>query len=269
MSPPSASNPPDESEEPIEVRSYFVRQRNALVVRATFSPLYLDYYLHLMQHQIRHEVRLDQWLKDALAALTLHLASRPRNEATAWTMNLASPALNLFVTGSNRNQTVTGRIFTENVRETERHLFFSQTTSEGLPVRQSTIEFEDLDMFSAVESYYRQSEQRPARYFHHGEEDIVMVTAQPDCDMPWFLTLDDEMIRSLDEEEELSLLERRYFRFHCGCDVEKIYPVIASLSLPTQEELFAGSDIAVADCPRCGAHYAIDRGRLQFYHPNR
>ena len=29
----------------------------------------------------------------------------------------------------------------------------------------------------------------------------VMITAQPDCDMPWFLTLDDEIVRHLDETE--------------------------------------------------------------------
>lgn len=269
LPPQSSSSPPNDTEELVEVRSYFVRQRNALAVRATFSPLYVDYYLHLMEHYIRHEAAWDQLLKDALGALTLHLASRPRNEATAWTMNLALPSLNLFVTGSNRNQSVTGRIFTQNVRETDRHLFFSQTTSEGLPTRQSTVEFEDLDMFSAVESYYRQSEQRPARYFHHGDEDMVMLTAQPDCDMPWFLSLDDDSIRRLDQTEEMSLLERRFFRFHCGCDAEKIYRVIASLSKPAQDEVFADSDIAVADCPRCGAHYEIDRNRLKLHHPNR
>ncbi len=254
--------------EPIEIRCYFVRQRNALAVRGQFETLYRDYYLHLMQHQIRHQPEWDQWLKDGLAALVLHLASRPRNEATAWTLNLASPALNLFFTGSNRNENVTGRIFSENVRPTERHLFFSQTTADGLPTRQSTVEFEDLDLFFAVEAYYRQSEQRPARIFRHDEEDFVMVTAQPDCDMPWFLTLDDELIRGLDETEELSLLERRFFRFDCGCDLDRIYAVISSLSEPAVEELFDGDDTAVADCPRCGAHYRIDRkGLREFRRP--
>ena len=36
----------------IEVRCYFVRDRNALAVRANFAPAYLDHYLHLMQHEI-------------------------------------------------------------------------------------------------------------------------------------------------------------------------------------------------------------------------
>ena len=260
------NEPAKESENaPIEVRCYFVRERNALAVQAEFSPLYVDYYLHLMQHQLRYDPEADLMLKDALAALALHLASRPRNEATAWTVNLAEPALNLFVTGSNRNQNVTGRVFTEHVKKTDTHLFFSQITTEGQPARQSTVEFEELNLFRAVETYYQQSEQRPARYFERGEEDYVMVTAQPDCDMPWFLTLDDDKIRSLDEDEELSLLERRFFRFDCGCDVARIYPIIASLPADSREELFADGDGAVANCPRCGAHYRITREGLETF----
>lgn len=260
------NEPTKESEnEPIEVRCYFVRERNALAVQASFSPLYVDYYLHLMQHQLRYEPDADLMLKDGLAALALHLASRPRNEATAWTLNLPDPPLNLFITGSNRNQNVTGRVFTENVKETDNPLFFSQITTEGEAARQSTVEFEGTNLFRAVETYYQQSEQRPARYFQRGEEDYVMVTAQPDCDMPWFLTLDDEKIRLLDQEEELSLLERRFFRFDCGCDVARIIPVIASLPAGSREEIFQETGRAVVNCPRCGAHYEITRKDLETF----
>lgn len=258
---PKDPEPPCENEL-IEIRCYFVRGRNALAVRGDFGPLYRDYYLHLMQHGIRLEPGWDALLKEALAALALHLASRPRNESTAWTANLADPALNLFVTGSNRLQNVTGRVFSEHVRKTDRHLFFSQSTADGQPLRQSTVAFEEVDFFAAVETYYRQSEQRPARYFRHGPEDFVMVTAQPDCDLPWLLTLDDGMIRRLDRDEELSLLECRRFRFDCGCHLGRIYPIIASLSPETQEEVFHGETHATASCPRCGARYDITREGL-------
>ena len=252
-------NDPEKSSEnePIEIRCYFVRGRNALAVRGEFGSLYTDFFLHLMQHGIRGDEVATDLLKDAIAAMTLHLASRPRNETTAWTVNLSDPVLNLFVTGSNVHQNVTGRVFSENVRKTERNLFFSQTTADRHPTRQSTIEFEDTDLFQAVETFYRQSEQRPARYFKHGPEDFVMVTAQPDCDMPWFLTLDDNLIQTLDQDEELSLLERRYFRFDCGCHLGRIYPIIASLSPSTREEVFDGASQATASCPRCGAKYQI------------
>ncbi len=34
-----------------EIRCYFVRKRNCLLVRGRFSGMYMDYYLHLMQHE--------------------------------------------------------------------------------------------------------------------------------------------------------------------------------------------------------------------------
>ena len=71
----------------IEVRSYFVRDRNALATRADIGPLYVDHYLHLMQHRMRLPPGIDKLLKDALGALTLHLASRPWEEDAAWTVN--------------------------------------------------------------------------------------------------------------------------------------------------------------------------------------
>ena len=80
----------------IEVRCYFVRGRNVLLTRAEFSGLFTDHYIHLMENNIRHSPENDQLLKDALAAITLHMASRPRNETTAWTMNFKDPAVNLF-----------------------------------------------------------------------------------------------------------------------------------------------------------------------------
>jgi len=264
--PPTAPMPEpatDAEKEAVEIRCYFVRERNALAVRGDFGPLYLDYYLHLMQHGIRYEPESDSLLRDALAACALHLASKPRNAAAAWTFNLASPVLNLFVTGGNRDQNLTGRVISEGVRRSDTNLFFSQATADGQPARRSTVEFEGLDIFRAVEGFYRQSEQRPARLFRNGVEDFVMVTAQPECDLPWFLALDDEKIRDLDGEEELSLLERRFFRFDCGCDVTRIYPVIASLSDAARSDFFDAQGSAVASCPRCGASYEITREGLR------
>ena len=80
----------------IEVSCYFVRKRNALLTRAQFSELFTDHYLHLMENEIRHDPENDQLLKDALSAITLHMASRPRNETAAWTLNFKDPAMNIF-----------------------------------------------------------------------------------------------------------------------------------------------------------------------------
>ncbi|HEY2343571.1 MAG TPA: disulfide bond chaperone, partial [Chthoniobacteraceae bacterium] len=53
----------------LEVRSYFVRQRNVLVARADFGELYVDYYLHQGQHGYQHAPFHDGMLKEALAGL--------------------------------------------------------------------------------------------------------------------------------------------------------------------------------------------------------
>jgi molecular chaperone Hsp33 len=43
----SDSTPANPAEPGLEVRTFFVRGRNALVARANLSELYVDYYLHL------------------------------------------------------------------------------------------------------------------------------------------------------------------------------------------------------------------------------
>ncbi|MGZ5564372.1 MAG: Hsp33 family molecular chaperone HslO, partial [Chthoniobacterales bacterium] len=61
----------EETTQGLQVRTYFVRGRNALVARADFGELYVDYYLHQGQYGYRHEPEHDGMLKEALAALTL------------------------------------------------------------------------------------------------------------------------------------------------------------------------------------------------------
>lgn len=250
---------------PIEIRCYFVRERNALAVRGEFSALYTDFYLHLMEHQIRHQQEQDEMLKDGLAALTLHLASRPWNEAVAWTLSWQDPLQNFFFTGSNRQGNVTGRLFTEDVRERDSNLFISQVTVDGGEPRQSMIEVSKPDLFSVAESYYRQSEQRRGRFFRHSDEDYVFVSAQPDCDLEWLESLNDENIRNLDHEEELGLLETRQYRFDCGCSPDRIFLIIAGMTDEAREEVFGEEESIPAGCPRCGARYVITREALEAY----
>src|SRR5919199_2228305 len=194
-----------EETEGLEVRTYFVRERNALLARADFGELYVDYYLHQGQYGYNHAPEHDGMLKEALAALTLHCASRPWNETWAWTIHFHQPLLNLFVTGDNRRGIIVGQLFTENVKDDGRNLFCADLVKEREGARRSAIEFKQQSPFNVVEEYYEQSEQRPARYFRHGAEDFVMVSAQPDCDLDWFHALDDKQIQSLDESETLSL----------------------------------------------------------------
>ena len=154
----------------LEVRTYFVRGRNALVARADFGELYVDYYLHQGQHGQQHAPAHDAMLKEALAALTLHCAARPWNESWAWTLHFAEPLLNLFVTGDNRRGMVVGQLFTEGVKADHHGRFVADVVRERGEPRRSVVEFAGAEVFPMVEHFYTQSEQRPARFFRHGPE---------------------------------------------------------------------------------------------------
>jgi molecular chaperone Hsp33 len=237
-----------------EIRCYFVRRRNCLLVRGKFSDLYMDYYLHLMQHGLKHEGRLDTLLKEALTGLVLHLASRPQDEICAWTIHLHDPLLNLFVTGGSRPGRVTGRIFTEDVKDLGKSLFIAQTTRAGESPRQSTIEFPGSDVLAAIEHFYTQSEQRLTRYFRLSDEDFVQISAEPDADLAWLAGLKDTDLPVIDQTEQLSLLETRAYVFECGCSVDRLFPMLSRLP---QEDLDAVFQDGHADitCPRCGAKF--------------
>ena len=252
-------NPIDPNASAVEVRTYFVRGRNALLARGDFGPLYIDYYLHLADQKLRYANDHDAMLKDALAAMTLHLASKPLDEVAAWTLNFHEPNVNLFVTGKSRPGSVTGRVFTEDVRDFGKNILISQATRPDHAPLQSMIEFNTHEIFPSVEQFYDQSEQRPTRLFRYDEEDIVMISAQPDCDLDWLAALTEEDVRALEGKETLSLLEQRNYIFHCGCSVERLYPIIAKLNEEDLAYLFQQDEAVSLQCPRCGVRYVTPR----------
>jgi molecular chaperone Hsp33 len=261
----SDTQQPDALSRGVEIRTYFVRERNALVARADFGPLYVDYYLHLMEHGIRHEPQFDALLKDALALIALHAASRPLNENWAWTINLQHPLANIFAVADSQRGTVAGNLFTEGVKQAGHSLFCSQMFNDRGLRRNSTVEFDGSDLLRAAARYYAQSEQRPARWFRLDEEDIVMIAAQPGCDLDWFHALDLDAMRSLDKHETLSLLEQRFYRFECGCNQERILALIAPMVKVSAESLFDGAETISITCPRCGARHHVTRETVEAF----
>ena len=242
----------------VEARSFFVRKRNCLLVRAKFTPVYMDYYLHLMQYNIQHEKALDERLKHALAAMTLHLCSRPHDETTAWTINIQRPLMNLFVTGGGKTAQVTGRIFTEDVKDSGKCLFISQISRPNHQTRQSMVEVQGADIYEMVEHFYSQSEQRITRFFPGEDEEVTMISAEPDCEEEWLMSLAPDDIPTLEEKEHLTPLETRNYSFGCGCNVNRLYPMIARLSDDDIEHIFSDG-VATIMCPRCAAVYKAPR----------
>jgi molecular chaperone Hsp33 len=259
------TTPPNMADAGIEVRSHFVRNRNALLTRAEFGDLFVDYYLHLSTNQIKVSPQLDAMFKRALAAFTLHCASRPWNEMIAWTINVQRPLVNLFLTGDNETGAVTGRVFDENVKEGPENLFFADVVRGNAPKRRSAVTFEGADPVAAVEKFYAQSEQRGARYFQLGEEDLALVTEHPDCDLVWFRGLTVEQVRQLEEKETVVLMERRIYRWHCGCNQQRMMEVLAPTMKQDPEALFGDDAKIEIRCPRCGARHAITREAMEAF----
>lgn len=264
--------PPNLDDPGLEVNTLFVRSRNVLLARANFGSLFVDYYLHLSQQQIRPSPEADAMFKRALAAFVLHSASRPRHELCAWTINFQKPLLNLFLTSDNETGAVTGRVFEEDVKELPENLFYSDVVRRGpagaqgwQPKRRSTVSFTGSDPIAAAEKFYSQSEQRIARYFQLGEEEFALVTEHPDCDVGWMHGLDVEQMNKLDDTETLVPLEQRVYRWHCGCNQQRMLEVLGPAMVQDPEGLFGGDEKIEIRCPRCGARYAITREALEAF----
>lgn len=259
------TTPPNTADAGLEVRTYFVRNRNALMAVADFGDLFVDYYLHLSANQIRTPPNLDAMFKRALAGFTLHCASRPWNELTAWTINFQAPLVNLFLTGDNETGAVTGRVFDENVKELPENLFFADVVRGHQPKRRSTVSFAGDDPLTAVQGFYTQSEQRGARYFQLGEEEFALLTEHPDCNLPWFQGLTTDAVRQLEQTETLTLMERRIYRWHCGCNQQRMMEVLAPTMREEPEALFGPDPALEIRCPRCASRHTITREAMEAF----
>lgn len=247
----------------IEVRTYFARGRNALVARGSFSEMFAAWYLHRMDCGLVLPSGCDALGRDALAAITLHCASRPHGETCAWTVHFPHPRVNVFAAGDNPTGGIVANVFNENIRPVGKGIFYSDVVEAGHPVRRSVAEFDGADFLGAAAQFYERSEQRAARFFRLPDEDFVLVSAQPDCDIAWLRGLDDPSAARMDSEVELSLLETRRFRFACGCTHERMVDFLAPIFRRQGDELFGGEATVRIHCPRCGERHVITREALE------
>jgi molecular chaperone Hsp33 len=254
------------SDPDIEVRTYFARGRNALVARGDFSEIFAAWYLHRMDHGLEFPSAVEDAGRQALAALTLHCAGRPWKEACAWTVKFPEPRVNIFAAGDNATGTVVANLQTDGLQPVETGMFYADVIEDGKSPRRSVVDFRETSFLRAVEVFYSQSEQRPVRFFWHGDEDLVMVAAQPDCDEEWLAGLTPESIRSLDRDVELSLLETRNYRFSCGCNQERMLDLLLPVFLRQADELFHGEEAVTMVCPRCGGRHVLTREALEARH---
>lgn len=257
---PAPEQQPDTSRfvpEYATVRSIFVRQRNCLLLQADFSPIFVDFYLHLMQHALPCRETEASVFKQLLALFTLHLVARPWQEHHAWTLNVKTPTLaNYFVAGSSLTEDVVGRIYTEEVREPESNILYAQNIAKNKEAQTSVIPLSGDSPIEWVEAFYRQSEQRPARAFELEGDDYALITAEPGADFDWLAELTADQVAHLSETEELHQLETRRFTFRCGCSIDRILPAVRAMQKDFADILAEQGHLEVS-CPRCGVSYHL------------
>ncbi len=247
----------DAPESTIEVRRTLLRDHDALLAVGDFGPLFEAYH----RHAERWDLPLDGlgviMMHQALAAVALQLCFRVPQERAAWTVNVHHPPLNLFVTGGGEEGDLVGRYYDQDVATVgENRLYVQRSRPEG-EVSRSVLSVEGLDVFEMAEAYYDKSEQLPARILELSSSEMAMALALPGVDVTWLKGLDGAAIRKLDAEGEL--METRRFRFHCGCDRERIVRAMARMFHHDPEQVFEGHEEVETRCPRCGARWTVAR----------
>jgi molecular chaperone Hsp33 len=231
---------------------------NAFFLRGRFTDLFAAYRQHVhFWEKLPVDPALSMF-QQVLAAAVLHLCCRNRNELTAWTLNLQSPPLNLFVTLDNGASTVTGRVISEDVKTVSSSRLFLNMSGVGRERIESVIEVEGLDILNIFEQYYRKSEQIQARLFDLGKETFALVFGLPEISSEWMSGLSRETVRAR-LQEPLEKVESRLFRFECGCNPARVLQVIRSLFEKKVQELFGQENKVEIHCPRCGRRWWISR----------
>jgi molecular chaperone Hsp33 len=241
------------------VECRFVRGRNALLCAADFGLMFMDLYLHLGQTGVVLGGGVDEKFKLLLAALTLHVATRPQAETCAWTLHLEAESLNLFAVAENPRGHVTGQVFTENVRATGGNVLHAEVAGAGGERRRSSVAFRGDDILRAAGQYYERSEQRPARYFALGGDRFALLAAQPDCDTPWLEAAGAAEVQALLEDNPVPPMETRLYRFLCGCSPARVAEALAPALRADLDGIFGGDSHITVTCPRCGVRHELPR----------
>jgi len=75
------------------------------------------------------------------------------------------------------------------------------------------------------------------------------------------VTLDD--VKTLAKTQTLARIERRLYRWHCGCEQRKILAALAPAAQHGLGDLFGDSETIHVQCPRCAANYTITREAME------
>jgi len=244
----------------VSVDRYLARQGTLLIAKANFEPIFRDYLDHTARWVGDPDGLILTMIRQGLAAAGLYLTCRPRDEITAWTINLPEPPLNLFFCADAAEGTVVGRYFDENIKTTEHTRFIVQLVRRTGKSHQSIIEVKGYDILDYFETYYAKSEQATARFYELSDNEFLMLMALPGTDEDWLSEITaDGALRCIVEDESVKMIEQRAIVFRCSCSQERIVQVMFSMFKGIESELFAGQESVEAACPRCGQKYELSK----------
>jgi hypothetical protein len=242
------------------IRRSLDRGRTLAMAEGDFAPIFRAYEEHVRRWELPLDGLTFTLMRDGLAALGLHLATRPPDESVGVTINVPAPALNFFLTGDTGGGEVaiTGRAFTEDVQAGPSGRMFVQAVRRRAEPIQSTLEVHGLDILHMFETYYARSEQFPARLVELDGTRFGLVQALPDGGR--------ERVEAMTARDAaalfagpLDLLEEKTVQLRCGCNPEKIVRALRQIYAGQDEELFRGDAAVEVFCPRCGARWWIAR----------
>lgn len=242
----------------VRIDSHLIRERDALVVYGDFRFLLQDLDLHLLSQGVQHDAFTRHVLADGLTALGLHLSSRPPDEYVGWTVSIQKPLMNLFFTGSLDSGCIVGRAFLEGVEPRQDNTFISQTNRGFGDAQLSSVSVQSVDLFEMVEEFYRQSEQKEARYFHE-EPAVALLVALPGADLEWIGSVGTREVFSLPGSAQVEHLATRHLSFRCGCDRNKIAGILVGAYGASPETLFSQDAEIEVECPRCAGKITVTR----------
>ncbi len=245
------------------VESHFIRGRNILLSEGDFTPLFQEYQKQAEGSGTIPDGLIRKIFLQGLAVFALHCSSKPRNQVFGWTLNLREPALNLFFGGDTELDQVVGRWFTENVEVAGHNRFYQEVAARKKEVQRSFVPFHGYDLLLAAETFYQQSEQRPARFFQVSENRFLMLSAHPDYDEEWFASCTHESVQGMKKKETLVFMERRPVRWHCGCNQDKILRMLLPLYREDPCGFMGGEEALTIHCPRCASCYRVSREMLE------
>ncbi|MFM1849099.1 MAG: hypothetical protein RL417_2573 [Pseudomonadota bacterium] len=259
----------------LKATSDYLRDREVFLIRIEMSEYLLDYY-HQRRELAASTARAhDEKLKDLIASFAIHLTARTALETHAWTLHIVDEQpYSLFVTGSTgelgedgiARGFLVGHILTEHIRHSDTNAIHAQCINRGKTFR-SYVPCESSNIASMVESFYRQSEQRPIRIkISETSDSAIGLAALPGFESAWFYGVDLDELAAESEKLDKTRMRNCHFTFTCDCSPEKLTPFFKTLGAQGLADLYGDDEELMISCPRCGRRFAVRRELIESTH---